>query len=54
MFWVAPVYLALQMVRTEVLGISGDADDDDDVCVCKVPWVYLELSAMKAEVFGYQ
>ena len=39
-----------------MLGISGDADDDDDVCVCvcKVPLVYLELSVMKAEVFGYQ
>ena len=43
-----PVYLALQVVKAEVLRIS----DDDDVC--RVPPVYLELSVVKAEVFGYQ
>lgn len=40
-------YLALQVVKAEVLGISDDCDDDD-VYVCRVPPAYLALQVVRA------
>ena len=45
---VPPAYLALQVVKAEMLGINDDCDDDDDVYVCRVPPAYLALQVVRA------